>query len=281
VSLEVKLFTLPKSSYKKWCKSSRFFFAKSLMPQLMAYYAPLFKRNITVDFAHPESDLSRYKLVIAPNLYLVTERAAENINRYVENGGNLVMSFFSGIVDENEHIHLGGYPAQFHETLGLVVEEFAPYSEAQSNSIRTVDGKQFKSTLWSDVIQLKGAESIVAAFEQDSYAGKPAITQNIFGKGTAFYVGTALDTSGMDWLIEYICKTSGIKAVGSNMPAGVELLKRTNGNASWLFILNHSGESVKVPLEQNGQDLLSGSQVNKSISLDPRYVAVIQLDTPK
>src|SRR5829696_6823339 len=82
-----------------------------LLPQLMACYTPFFKRNIAVDFAHPESDISSYKLIIAPNLYLVNGRAVENINRFVENGGHLVMSFFSGIVDENEQVHLGGYPA--------------------------------------------------------------------------------------------------------------------------------------------------------------------------
>ena len=81
-----------------------------LLPQLYSYYKPLFDRNITVDFAHPESDLSRYKLVIAPNLYLVNDRSAKNINQYVENGGILLMSFFSGIVDENEHILPGWLP---------------------------------------------------------------------------------------------------------------------------------------------------------------------------
>ena len=60
-----------------------------LLPQIYSYYKPLFERNITVDFVHPEADLSRYKLVIAPNLYLVSDSAAENINRYVENGGDV------------------------------------------------------------------------------------------------------------------------------------------------------------------------------------------------
>jgi beta-galactosidase len=249
-----------------------------LMSQVMAYYAPLFKRNITVDFAHPESDLSRYRLVIAPNLYLVNEHAVENINNYVKNGGNLLMSFFSGIVDENEQIRLGGYPAPFREMLGIAVEEFAPYTETQSNSFRTNDGKQFKSNLWSDIIQLKGAEAVVAVFEDDYYAGKPAVTQNIFGKGTAFYVGTAPDAPGMDWLIKYVCDTLEIKAVVPNIPAGVELMKRTNGNISWLFALNHSAERVNIPLEKNGRDLLTGSQLKGSISLEPTDVAIIQFD---
>ena len=117
--------------------------------------------------------------------------------------------------------------------------------------------------------------------EEDYYAGKPAITQNIFGKGAAFYVGTAPDASGMEWLIEYIRKVLGIKAVDPKIPIGVELVKRTNGNTSWLFILNHSGERVVIPLEKNGLDLLTGSQVKGSISLDPSSAAVIQFDKSK
>jgi beta-galactosidase len=251
-----------------------------LMSQLLAYYAPLFKRNITVDFAHPEADLSRYKLVIVPSLYLVTERAAENINRYVENGGNLLMSFFSDIVDENEHIHLGGYPAQFREMLGLVVEEFAPYSETQSNLICTTDGKQFKCSLWSDVIHLKGAEAI-ATFEQDYYTESPALTHNQFGKGNAFYVGTVPETDGMEWLVEQVCKSAGIQPVSMNAPAGVELLRRTDGKSSWLFALNYSAEKVTIPFKGYGKDLLTEAKFNGTITLDPIEVAIIQLDDAK
>lgn len=247
-----------------------------LLPQLMAYYAPLFKRNIAVDFAHPKSDLSRYKLAIAPNLYLVNERAVENINHYVANGGTLTMSFFSGIVDENDQIRLGGYPAPFQEMLGLVVEEYAPYSETQSDTACTTDNKQFRCSLWSDIIRLKNAQAI-AKFEQDYYAGSPAVTRNAFGKGTAFYVGTVPDPSGMAWLMEQVCETANIKPVSSNAPDGVELLRRVNGNSSWLFVLNHSEEKVEVPLEGHGRDLLTGRQVRGSIELEPTGVAVIQL----
>ena len=228
-----------------------------LVPQIYAYYKPLFDRNITVDFAHPESDLSQYRLVIAPNLYLVNDNAAKNINRYVKNGGTLLMSFFSGIVDENEHIRLGGYPAPFQELLGLVVQEYVPYSEAQSNTIGSTEGGQFQCSFWSDVIHLKTAQTL-ATFEQDYYAGSPAVTRNRFGTGTAFYVGTVPDQRGMDWLLAQVCETAGVRPVLSNIPAGIELLQRTDGTASWLFLLNHSAERVTVPLQQHGSDLLTG-----------------------
>ena len=248
-----------------------------LLSQIYSYYKPLFERNITVDFVHPKSDFTSYKLVIAPNLYLVNEQAVTNINRYVENGGNLVMSFFSGIVDENEHIRLGGYPAPFREMLGLVVEEYAPYCETQSNTICTTDNKQFNCSLWSDIVHLETAQAI-ATIEQDYYAGSPAITRNKFGKGTAYYVGTVPDGNGMDWLLEQVCETANIKPVAQNAPKGVELLHRMNGSSSWLFMLNHSRETVKIPLEKNGRDLLTDSQVNGWISLEPTGVAIIQFD---
>jgi beta-galactosidase len=245
-----------------------------LVSQLYHYYKPLFDHNITVDFAHPESDLSCYKLVIAPNLYLVSDASAKNITSYVENGGNLLMSFFSGIVDENEHIRLDGYPAPFREMLGLTVEEFAPYPETQTNSIHTTDGKQFQCTFWGDVILTKNTKAI-ATFQNDYYAGNAAVTQNRFGKGNAFYVGTLPNSDGMDWLLERACKTAGIRSM--NLPAGVELLQRTYGKSTWLFVLNYSGKEVKVPLDGSGIDLLSGAQFDKSIRLSPMDVAIIQM----
>jgi len=247
-----------------------------LMSQVMSYYAPLYKRNITVDFAHPEANLSKYRLVIVPNLYLVNEKAVENINRYVENGGHLVMSFFSGIVDENEQVRLGGYPAPFVDTLGLTIEEFAPYAETQSNTFCTNDGKKYGCTLWSDIIHLKNAESI-ATFEQDYYSGSPAITRNQFGKGLAFYLGTAPDENGMNWLMDQVCSAAEIKSVAPNAPAGVELVCRTKGSQTWLFALNHSREEVNVPLDQTGYDVLNHMKLDKVLRLGPMDVAIIQL----
>jgi beta-galactosidase len=248
-----------------------------LLPQLYASYKPLFDRNITVDFVHPESDLSLYKLVIAPNLYMVNNRSATNINQYVENGGTLLMSFFTGIVDENEHIRLGGYPAPFREMLGLVVEEYAPYSETQTNTIRTQDGKKFQCTLWSDIIHLKNAESL-ANFEQDYYAESAAITHNTFGKGNAYYMGTVPERTGMEWLIAIVCKAADIQSVSANVPTGVEVLQRVAGRSSFLFVLNHSNEKLNIAFEGQGCNLITDMNLNGSVELEPSGVAVIRFD---
>ena len=248
-----------------------------LIPQFTAYYTSLFQRNITADFAHPETDLSRYRLVIAPNLYLVNDHATANINRYVENGGTLVMSFFSGIADENEQIRLGGYPAPFGNMLGLLVEEVVPYAETQSNALQVSDGRQFACAFWSDIIRLKGAETI-AHYQQDYYAGSPAVTRHTFGKGISYYVGTQPEQDGLNWLLDHVCNEAGVKSVARNAPVGVEALRRANGQAEWLFLLNYSTEKVQMPLEQPGRDLLTGATVNGSVMLEPTGVAVIEIE---
>jgi beta-galactosidase len=249
-----------------------------LLPAIRSYYAGFFRRNIAVDFVHPESDLSRYRLVVAPHLYLVNDQAVQNIEAYVAGGGRLVMSFFSGIVDEHDHVRLGGYPAPFQKMLGLCVEEFAPYAEAQTNTLYTQDEDEFESSLWSDIIRLQGAEAI-AHYLGDYYAGSPAITWNRFGKGGCFYVGTALDAGGQAWLLDRACSEAGLSAPpGGRAPDGVELVRRTNGAQTWLFALNYSSEEVDIPHDRPGYNLLSGARLDKSARLGPGEVAVIQLD---
>ena len=81
---------------------------------------------MNVDFAHPESDLSGYRLVVVPALYLVTDAGADNVRRFVADGGTALVTFFSGIVDAQDRVRLGGYPAPWCELLGLRVEELAP-----------------------------------------------------------------------------------------------------------------------------------------------------------
>ena len=68
-----------------------------LIGLLRAFYRPLFEAGVNADFAHPESDLSTYRLVIVPALYLVSDIGADNVGRFVADGGTILMSFFSGI----------------------------------------------------------------------------------------------------------------------------------------------------------------------------------------
>ena len=123
--------------------------AVRMLEGLYSFYKPLYEANVPVDFAHPGSDLSSYRLVIAPNLYLVTDDSAENIRQFVAGGGTLLMSFFSGIVDAHDHIRLGGYPAPFRELLGLQIEDFVPMAAGETNRLDTTGGESWTCGLTS------------------------------------------------------------------------------------------------------------------------------------
>lgn len=243
------------------------------MPQVRAHYAALFRRNATVDFVHPGADLTRYRLLIAPLLYLVEDETARNISDWVSAGGTLLMSFFSGIVDGNEHVRLGGYPAPFRDLLGLRVEEFAPYPEGATNAVRTEDGRTFAASLWSDVIRIEEAD-VLGRYTDDWYADSAAITERAHGRGRAFYVGTVLDGPGLDWILERACGMAGVH--GRESPSGVEVVSRTDGERSWTVLLNHSGRAAEVSLDAPGVDVLTGRTVSGSISLGPTDVAIVR-----
>jgi beta-galactosidase len=248
-----------------------------LLPLVKAYYAAFYLRGVITDFVHPEADLSHYRMVIVPHLYLMNDRAVQNITQYVVNGGVLVMSFFSGIVDEHDHVRLGGYPAPFQEVLGMYVEEFVPYQVTQTNAIRAPDDQRFSCNQWSDVIRLHGAESI-ANYLHDYYADSPAVTRHPFRQGVSFYLGTMLDEAGLSWLLDQACAEAGVH-VAPSKPIGVELIKRADGAHSWLFALNYSSQEVEVALDQSGRDLITGAMVDKSVVLGPTSIAIIQSST--
>jgi beta-galactosidase len=244
------------------------------LEQLEAFYRPFFEANVTVDFARPDHDLSRYKLVVAPSLYLVSDQAAANLTAYVEGGGNLVMSFFSGIVDPSDHIRLGGYPQPFVKVLGVQVLDWLPLGDGDQLQVRFSDGSIVSGDVWSELIENQGAE-VLATFMTPVLSGRPAVTLNRFGSGTAQYVATQLDRSALARLLKSAWTRAGVKPV-TEVPTGVEAVRRTVSDGSLLFLLNHGDAPVDIAMAEEAVHLNGGNEVTKGrVSLGPRDVAIL------
>ncbi|MDQ0338643.1 beta-galactosidase [Caldalkalibacillus uzonensis] len=243
------------------------------------YYRELYKRNIAVDFARPGDDLSKYKVVIAPLLYMIKEREDENLHRFVKNGGTLLMSFFSGIVDENDKVHLGGYPALLRDILGLCVEEFVPIAEGQSNLLQ-VGGETFECTTWADMIRLEGAQAL-AVYGEDWYAGHPAVTVHHFGQGKSVYIGTHPESRFVGQLLEKVLAEHHITPP-LEVPAKVEVQRRYTENEEYLIIVNHNGHDVQLtlPKDRNYQNVLSGERLH-GVKLTVKGIDVVVLKEDK
>ena len=234
-----------------------------------------YERNIGVDFVHPGASLAAYDLVLAPALYLLTAKSAANLTAFVARGGTLLATYFSGIVDENEHVVTGGYPALLREALGLWVEEWAPYPEGRKNSVR-LGSRVVGCDNWCDLLHLEGAKAM-GTYGGDFFAGRPAVTRHTHGRGTAFYLGTRLDAAGLDLVLKAATQAAKIEPV-LRTPAGVEATVRESQQARFLFLLNHTGRPATLSLgRHHGRDLISGQRAAKKLTLPALGAAVIQL----
>ncbi|MCO1656712.1 beta-galactosidase [Pseudonocardia sp. S2-4] len=200
----------------------------------------------TVDVVHPESDLSGYRLVVVPTLYLCSDAAAAGLAAYVEGGGHALVTYFSGIVDGHDHVRLGGYPGAFRDLLGVRVEEFAPLLPGATVTLD--DGS--RADLWAEVVTAPDAE-VVSRFADGPRPGGPALTRRAVGGGVAWYLATRPDEAATTALADRIAREAGAARFEPPAP-GVEVVRR----GRYVFVLNPTDEPVTV--FTRGVDLLAG-----------------------
>jgi beta-galactosidase len=242
--------------------------------QIHAYYRYFYERNISVDMIPVDADFSRYSAVIAPMLYMVKESMQSELEAYVQAGGILVTGFMSGIVNESDNVHLGGYPGPLRQLAGIWAEEIDALMPEQTNVLCFTDGTKGTCSMLCDIIHLEGAVS-VADYGSDFYAGSPAITRNSFGKGTVFYVGTQPDETALAKTLDQVVTAAKIIPT-VNEPTKLEVTRRVNEDTAYFFLMNFSGESCPVPRSFAGAtDMLSGQPLTADTVLQPYDVALV------
>ena len=247
----------------------------SYAEQPVAMHRALWQLGITADGVRPGADLSGYRLVVVPTLYLVDDECVAELTRFVEGGGQLVISFASGLVDENDHVRLGGYPGAFRKLLGLRSEEIFPLPADRTVQLSSRDlaqGNTWTGSLWTELTHLDGAEA-VARYLDGPVVGHPAITRNPVGAGAAWYVGTALDDTALTALLDQVAIAARVQPPVP-APPGVEVVRRKGPQGSYLFVLNHS-QTVSTILT-HGYDLVSQKETTGSLTVEPGGSAVVR-----
>jgi beta-galactosidase len=235
----------------------------SYRDRLAAFYERTWRAHLTADFVRPDADLSAYPLVLVPSLYLTTPAAADNLAAYVRGGGTLVVSYFSGIADEHDTIHPGGYPGALREVLGLTVEEFLPLRDGDRVTLE----EGLTGDVWAEDLVLQGAEAALR-YTDGPAAGGPAITRHRYGAGTAWYVSTRLTGADLD----VVLRAAGMPA-RPEYPDGVEVIRRVGPNACYLVAINHTDREVTVPAA--GQELLTDTACAGELAVPAGQVRVV------
>lgn len=236
--------------------------------EVLAWYRALWRRNVTVDLVPAGADLTGYRVVVVPTLYCVTDDAAAAVARAAEAGASVLVTFFSGIVDEHDHVRLGGYPGAFRELLGVRTEEFFPLLDGER---RTLDDGT-TSQLWTEKTHLAGAEA-VRTYADGPLAGWPAVTRRTVGDGVAWYAATRLDETGTARVVDALLTEAGV-APAAEAPDGVEVVRRHGEGTSFLFVVNHTGADVTVAA--HGRELIRATDVDGEVRVPAHGVAVVQ-----
>jgi beta-galactosidase len=246
-----------------------------------SFYQAFYKRNVLVDIIHPLNNLTGYKLVVAPVLHVLSSREAENIRRFVENGGIALITLRSGVKDEFNMVVNSRLPGILAGISGVTVEEYDSLSAEMTNAVEfTVPELKMVPRMpvqtWCDVLKPSTAE-VVAQYTQDYYAGKPAITRNKFGKGWVIYVGAVGGAGFYELLAGWLLGMSGVKPV-LEAPEGIEVTERWQAERKLLFLLNHSKKEQEITLDGSYTDLLINSKLVGKARIAPSEVRILMKD---
>jgi beta-galactosidase len=205
---------------------------------LLSLYEPFFNRNVSIDLLPIERDFTSYKVVVVPAQQIMTEERASRLKQFVEQGGVLILSFRTALRDEHNNIHYGSlFPAFLDDLAGVVVKGVEALSTGDSVKV-TGELKQSLCTIWRDLLEPTTAK--VHYHYDDNHYPYAALTENKYGQGTVYYLGTQFEASVLDALVSTICEQQQIAIIES--PADIEIVQRRCNNKTYLFILNHSDQ---------------------------------------
>ncbi|HMD84829.1 MAG TPA: beta-galactosidase [Terriglobia bacterium] len=241
--------------------------------QTLRFYRALRQSRVNVDVAFPGSDFSPYKLIVAPSLLVVDSGLASKLDAFVKNGGTLVLSYLSGFRDENNWNTQQTLPGLLRKMAGIDIHYFDPQT-SQEQEILGPGGKRYPARVWFDILEPSSAKSL-ATYTKGFYAGKAAVTENVYGAGRVYYVGT--ETSSQDFyqqLVGSALERAGI-ARGPFVPEGLQVAEREKAGKQIIFVLNYTGETQKVPMGKALRDALNGEMQPVEISLAPYGVKIL------
>ncbi len=229
------------------------------------HYRSLWQMGVNIDFRDERdcTDLSGYKLVICPMLFMMKESFADKLREYVANGGTLLMTYFSGVVDETGNAWLGGAPHNLIDVLGVRGAELDAIWPDDKQAMALTDGRSFKITELCEIPEMHGA-STLGVYEEDFYAAMPCLTRHAFGKGQAYYLGAKLEQAGLDAIYADLAGELALpRALEDELPDGVVATER--GGA--IFLQNYSGKPQQVILSGRYIDLITGMAVQGAFTM--------------
>ena len=255
--------------------------SKGYLDTCLDHYMPFWQEGIAVDVLSSDCDLSGYKLVLAPMLYLLKPGVADRFKKFVEGGGTLLATYLTGYVDENDLVFEEGYLGPLQELFGIQVEEIDARFPSESAQIVVGDNALgmdgiFQTHTFCERVEASTAE-VIAQYSEVWYSGEAAVTINRVGEGQAIYIASRNDEVFTEQLVHALIHKLDLESAAPfQLPVGVSATRRRSDEGEFLFVMNMTQESHWLPLPYEYEELLSGQNLEGSLELSPYGVAVLK-----
>ena len=220
----------------------------------LAWFRALADQGVTADVVPVRGAWDGYEMVVLPSVYLLSEETTRRVRDYVVGGGRLVVTYYTGISDEKDHVWLGGYPGSIRDVVGVCVEEFMPMGNDFTGVPDHLDlSNGAVAHDIADVIgSVDGTATVLATFKDDPWTGMdgaPAIVAHTFGEGRSVYVGARLGREGLALSLPEILESLGMAEAGGNDGRVLHVEREGADGSRFVFSFNRTHETVRVPVE--------------------------------
>ena len=245
----------------------------------LQWFRALADHGVTADVVPVRGAWDDYEMVVLPSVYLLSEETTRRVRDYVVGGGRLVVTYYTGISDEKDHVWLGGYPGSIRDVVGVRVEEFMPMGDdfpGVPSRLGLSNGAVARDI--ADVIgSVDGSATVLETFKDDPWTGMdgaPAIVAHTFGEGRSVYVGARLGRDGIALSLPEILDSLGMAEAGGNDGRVLRVEREGADGSRFVFSFNRTHETVRVPME--GEVVVSSfAEVSgETISIKPNGVIV-------
>lgn len=232
---------------------------------VIKHYRPFWEAGIDVDIVNMDYALEDYAIVIAPLNYLYKKDYAQKVQSFVETGGTYVTTCYSGIVNETDLCFIKEHP--LHKVLGICQEEIDAPGEEFSNTV-TYQGRTYEAGGMCEIVHNETAK-VLAVYEKEFYKGYPAVTENNYGSGKAYYLAAELEQQFLNDFYSELAQQAGISnPLKIRLPYGVTVSERKGGQ-SLIFVQNFREESVTIEGIGSYRQADTGESIEGRIELAP------------
>lgn len=214
---------------------------------LKDWYRPFASAGIPVDVVAPDTDLSRYRLVMAPQMTVLDAATAHRLELYVARGGHLLLGPRSGMKDGDNALSLARQPGSLAALLGGRVDYYYPLDNEVGLSGLGIAGA---ARVWAETLEVQPGTTVLARYGAHSgwLSNKPAFVMRERGKGWIAYIGALLDGDGQMGIVRWASAKASLKPSMIPAQSDLEVVERRLGRRRYFVAINHGDRDISLAL---------------------------------